>query len=147
MIAKAHRMSALVAVLCALVVGCSAGCGGSQAPTTEPAPSNEPTTGNEPAPGDTVGQTEQPVEGEAAPEGDAPRGRMAFTQCTDPRAEMCTKEYRPVCGVVDTGVRCITTPCDSTEQRNFGNACMACAEAKTTGYWPVACEELGSDAR
>jgi hypothetical protein len=48
-----------------------------------------------------------------------------------PRREV----YRPVCGEVDNGVRCVTTPCDSTDQREFGNACMACAEPKTTGYW------------
>lgn len=73
---------------------------------------------------------------------------MAFTQCdAEHRPEVCTKEYRPVCAEVDNGVRCITTPCDSTDQRNFGNACMACADANVTGHWPVACEALGNDAQ
>lgn len=57
---------------------------------------------------------------------------------------MCTKEYRPVCADVDTGVRCVTEPCPSTEKRQFGNGCMACADAKVLGYFPVSCDELGA---
>jgi len=74
--------------------------------------------------------------------------RVAFTQC-DPEARpsVCTKEYRPVCGEVDNGVRCITTPCESTERRTFGNACMACADPGTHGYWPNACDNPVQDAR
>ena len=33
-----------------------------------------------------------------------------FKSCETPRPQMCTREYRPVCGHVDTGIRCITTP-------------------------------------
>lgn len=87
-------------------------------------------------------------EGSEAPSaGGAPAGRMAFTTCPEERVQACTREYRPVCAEVDNGVRCVTTPCDSTDQKEFPNGCTACADAKTTGYWPVACAELGSDAR
>lgn len=110
----------------------------STAPVTEPAPAADETTQAVEAT-----QDEKP-EGENAP---AAGGRMAFTTCdAEHRPEVCTKEYRPVCAEVDNGVRCITTPCDSTDQRNFGNACMACADPKVTGHWPVACEALGGDA-
>jgi hypothetical protein len=74
-------------------------------------------------------------------------GRLAFTQCdAEKRPQACTREYRPVCGEVDSGVRCIKAPCPSTEQRTFGNACTACADAKTTGYWPVSCEEMKKES-
>src|SRR5687768_10678856 len=73
-------------------------------------------------------------------------GRLAFTNCdADHRPEMCTREYRPVCGEVDTGVRCIKAPCPSSQQRTFGNACSACADAKTIGYWPVSCEQMAKE--
>lgn len=64
-----------------------------------------------------------------------------LVQCMDPRPEMCTMEYRPVCGVRDTGVRCITTPCDSTELMTFGNGCQACGDAAVIGYTEGACAE------
>lgn len=37
-------------------------------------------------------------------------------ECKDPRPQICTREYRPVCGADDTG-----------KQRTFPNACTACA--------------------
>lgn len=64
----------------------------------------------------------------------------ALTMCTDPRPEMCTKEYMPVCGSRDTGIRCVTTPCPSEEWKTYGNKCTACADPKVFGYKPGACE-------
>lgn len=61
------------------------------------------------------------------------------TTCTEPRPEMCTKDYRPVCATVDTGIRCITTPCPSTEQRTYGNACSACGDEKVISHVPGEC--------
>jgi hypothetical protein len=65
-----------------------------------------------------------------------------FVTCTK-RFDMCTKEYKPVCGVVDTGIRCIRAPCPSTAEQTFGNACEACADKKTTGYRAGACPTPG----
>lgn len=67
--------------------------------------------------------------------------RAESTPCEEPRPEMCTREYRPVCADRDTGVRCITTPCPSTEQVTYGNACTACSDAKVIRHRPGACEE------
>lgn len=62
-----------------------------------------------------------------------------YVTCPDKRPDMCTKEYRPVCGKRDTGTRCITKPCPS-ERRTYGNKCEACADKKVYGYVPQACD-------
>lgn len=59
--------------------------------------------------------------------------------CEDPRPERCGREYRPVCGQRDTGVRCVTTPCNSMEPRTYRSACAACADPKVLWYVPGAC--------
>ncbi len=38
---------------------------------------------------------------------------------------ICTKEYDPVCALVDTGIRCIKAPCPSSVEKTFSNDCMA----------------------
>jgi hypothetical protein len=73
-----------------------------------------------------------PPSGEPAPAED-------FVSCEDPRPEMCTRDYRPVCGARDTGVRCITTPCPSTEWKTYGNACTACSDPEVAGHRPGEC--------
>jgi len=60
-------------------------------------------------------------------------------QCGDPRPQMCTREYRPVCASRDTGVRCVTTPCPSKEWQTYGNACDACSDKAVSGYREGAC--------
>ncbi|MDH3401689.1 MAG: SgcJ/EcaC family oxidoreductase, partial [Chromatiales bacterium] len=54
--------------------------------------------------------------------------------CQDPRPQMCTMDYRPVCGLRDTGIRCVTTPCPSTEWKTYSNGCTACSDAQVFGY-------------
>jgi hypothetical protein len=61
------------------------------------------------------------------------------TACTDPRPQACTMDYRPVCATRDTGVRCITAPCPSTEQKTFSNACTACSDPKVIRHVPGEC--------
>lgn len=60
---------------------------------------------------------------------------------TENRPQACTREYNPVCGSVDTGVRCITKPCPSQEFTTFGNACDACANEDVYGHYAGSCEE------
>ena len=55
-------------------------------------------------------------------------------ECEEPRPEVCTREYRPVCALVDTGIRCVTTPCPASEWKLYGNACTACSDADVVGY-------------
>tara|TARA_R110002167_G_scaffold226279_1_gene431435 strand:- start:86 stop:424 length:339 start_codon:yes stop_codon:yes gene_type:complete len=76
---------------------------------------------------------------------EAPTSTMqgGFTQCESPRPEMCTREYRPVCGHVDTGIRCVTTPCPSERHNTFGNACSACADETVIGYELGDCASYG----
>lgn len=63
-----------------------------------------------------------------------------LSSCTEPRPQACTREYSPVCASRDTGIRCVTTPCPSTEWKTYGNACDACADEKVLFHRPGACE-------
>ena len=83
-----------------------------------------------------VACSQAPVASEPAP---APKEPPAETRnepvmCKDPRPEMCTAQYVPVCATRDTGIRCITTPCPSSEQKTMGNACSACSDPKVSSY-------------
>ena len=48
--------------------------------------------------------------------------------CEEPRPEMCTREYRPVCGVQQNSLA-----------KSYGNACEACADEKVGFYIEGAC--------
>lgn len=62
--------------------------------------------------------------------------------CEEPRSEMCTRDYRPVCATVDTGVRCVRAPCPLAQsERTFPNGCSACADPKVIQHRPGACPE------
>jgi hypothetical protein len=71
--------------------------------------------------------------------GEATDPGATLTECTSPRPEVCTFEYLPVCAVRDTGIRCVTTPCDSTELVQYGNACAACSDPDVIGYTQGEC--------
>jgi len=62
-----------------------------------------------------------------------------LTHCPEQRPQVCTMDYRPVCATRDTGIRCVTTPCPSSEQITYSNSCSACADAKVIGYIPDEC--------
>jgi hypothetical protein len=64
-----------------------------------------------------------------------------YKKCPEERLQMCTREYMPVCATRDTGVRCITAPCPSSEQKTYSNGCTACADEKVSGYVKDACAE------
>ena len=67
---------------------------------------------------------------------------LVSVECSDPRPEMCTRDYRPVCALRDSGIRCVTTPCPSTEWKTYSNGCSACADSEVQGYRPGTCEEM-----
>ncbi|HEY8924932.1 MAG TPA: hypothetical protein VIU64_11170, partial [Polyangia bacterium] len=85
----------------------------------------------------------------SAPRADAPEARVpaeavpaapaGFVTCSNPRPEICTQQYQPVCAQVDTGVRCIKAPCPSAESRTFPNGCAACTDPKVLGFVEGAC--------
>lgn len=52
-----------------------------------------------------------------------------LTQCVSPKPEVCTKEYKPVCGFEADG-----------NYRTFSNACMACSDAQINAYDDGACK-------
>ena len=64
-----------------------------------------------------------------------------FAQCVEPRPELCTQDFVPVCAARDTGMRCVTTPCDSLELSTYGNACSACSDPDVVGYGNGACPD------
>lgn len=63
-----------------------------------------------------------------------PESQNTLINCPEQRPQVCTMGYSPVCATRDTGVRCITTPCPSTEQKTYSNGCSACADIAVIGY-------------
>lgn len=55
--------------------------------------------------------------------------REVETLCEEPRPEICTREYVPVCATLT----------DSTK-KTYGNACEACADKQAVSHVPGACE-------
>lgn len=60
--------------------------------------------------------------------------------CPEPRPQICTYDYNPVCATRDTGMRCVTTPCPSTEDVTYSNGCTACSDQSVISYRPGRCE-------
>lgn len=53
---------------------------------------------------------------------------VAGGQCADPRPQMCTRDYRPACGVLRDGSR-----------KTYGNACTACSDPEVVSQGAGAC--------
>jgi len=68
-----------------------------------------------------------------------PAVNAGMVECREPRPDMCIQEYRPVCATRDNGVRCVTTPCDSTENVTYSNGCTACADPSVYYFRADAC--------
>lgn len=139
--------------LCVLVTGGMLVCGCKQAEPAAPESEPPPAAPAEPTPAEPAPEQAPTPSGEgtatpgpeATPGSSAEGGRLAFVTCEDPRKTMCTREYRPVCGEVDTGIRCIKEPCPSTEKKTYPNACEACADPKVAGYFPIACDAMNTE--
>ena len=52
-----------------------------------------------------------------------------FTQCQDPRPEICTMDYRPVCGVSVSG-----------QSTTYSNGCGACSHPDVVAYTEGECQ-------
>ena len=51
------------------------------------------------------------------------QGEKVATQCEDPRPEVCTMDYRPVCGNLAGG-----------GVKTYSNGCGACSDANVTSW-------------
>lgn len=66
---------------------------------------------------------------------------QSLTLCDpDNRPEICTREYRPVCAKVDSGVRCVKEPCPSFAWKTMATGCTACSQQGVIGWVEGACE-------
>ena len=63
-----------------------------------------------------------------------------YIKCKDPRPQICTREYIPVCAIKNTGVECVTAPCPTTEEKTYATGCTACADPKVIKYKQGKCE-------
>ena len=53
----------------------------------------------------------------------------ALMQCTDPRPQICTREYDPVCATLEDG-----------SVKTYATGCTACSDQQVTSYRPASCE-------
>lgn len=63
------------------------------------------------------------------PAGEAVSSAPELTTCEDPRPQVCTLQYQPVCGFSS-----------ADEFKTYSNACSACSDEIVTGHRPGACE-------
>ncbi len=54
--------------------------------------------------------------------------KESITACTDPRPQMCTMQYGPVCGTLDDG-----------SEKTYSTDCTACSDAAVTQHRPGEC--------
>ena len=52
-----------------------------------------------------------------------------ITACTEPRPQICTREYRPVCAMLADG-----------STLTYATGCTACSDQRVSGYRDLACE-------
>lgn len=53
----------------------------------------------------------------------------SFTRCTEPRPQICTRDYRPVCAQLQNGT-----------SKTYATGCTACADSDVAGYVGGICE-------
>jgi len=58
--------------------------------------------------------------------------KEGLTECTEPRPEICTMDYTPVCGLQRVS--------GSEQWKTYSNACTACSDSTVIGYKKDACE-------
>ncbi|ARN73952.1 hypothetical protein [Oceanicoccus sagamiensis] len=61
---------------------------------------------------------------------DKPTNTAVATTCEEPRPQICTMEYRPVCATLE-----------NDERKTFGSACSACGNGLVQAHRPGACED------
>ena len=56
------------------------------------------------------------------------QGAQQLEACREPRAQVCTMQYDPVCAVLPGG-----------ERKEYSNACTACSDERVETYQPGPC--------
>jgi hypothetical protein len=51
------------------------------------------------------------------------------TACIEPRPQICTMDYTPVCAALVSG-----------QEKTYSNGCSACADVNVVSHRPAACE-------
>lgn len=59
-----------------------------------------------------------------------PTGEQKMVVCTEPRPQVCTQDYRPVCAMLQDGTF-----------KTYSNGCNACSDPAVTDYREGACEQ------
>jgi len=54
---------------------------------------------------------------------------LGMTECENPRPEICTMDYTPVCGQLISG-----------EEKTYANGCSACSVTNVIGYKAGECQ-------
>ena len=54
--------------------------------------------------------------------------------CSEPRPQICTREYRPVCGYTFSN-----SNSNSISEKTYATGCTACAHPSVQAYRPEAC--------
>ena len=60
-----------------------------------------------------------------------PEKSIVEVECNDPRPQICTMIYLPVCGLDNAG-----------ESKTYSSGCNACSHPEVVGYNNNACEDL-----
>jgi hypothetical protein len=55
-------------------------------------------------------------------------GEAGLVTCTDPRPQVCTMQYDPVCGRIGEG--------DASEWKTYASDCSACGDPQVSAYRP-----------
>ena len=55
--------------------------------------------------------------------------RPVLVACEEPRPQLCTMQFDPVCGLTA-----------DNQYKTYSNACSACSDASVSGHSPGACE-------
>lgn len=79
----------------------------------------------------TAAQTRAPIAEDQQP----------AVRCPQERPAACSPDYQPVCGFIDSGIRCTTTPCPSWETHTFANGCSACTDERVLGFSDGICPQ------
>ena len=122
----------LLALLLLTLVGC-----GQSGEQPAGAPSDEAPAGMETQPAETPAaespaapDTQPPADSGSQPRLITPGYSPDVSQCVEPRPEMCTQDYTPVCGVHNDGSR-----------QTYSNGCTGCANPDVVGVIPGPCPE------